>query len=363
MPLFPSVKRIAVLRANALGDLVFALPALLALKTAYPSAEVVYFGASWHSQFLDSHPGMVDKTVVIPQYPGVLREKGKEVSRSAIKSFFTWATQRHYDIAVQLHGGGRYSNGFIRRLKPKFSLGCVTPDAPSLDYSVPYFYYQSEVCRNLEVVALAGAVTDSAFPSLRSTLQDRRQAKVVIGPISSKIAVIAPAVGDIHRRWPSKYFASLADHLSQKGYAIFFTGTEPEKNIIRSILRLMSQPATDLSGMLSLNQLVGLLSLADLVVANDTGPLHLAVALNRFTIGIFSPFTAINSLPLNRRNFIPIISWDQHCPLCSSVCSRADLDSPSSSCGHQTTFLSNLRPQTVIDLVNRFSPIIAQSPV
>ena len=57
----PAVERIAVLRANRLGDLVLALPALTALRTAYPRAEITLLGAGWHPRLLDGRPGLWDR--------------------------------------------------------------------------------------------------------------------------------------------------------------------------------------------------------------------------------------------------------------------------------------------------------------
>ena len=66
-----NVSRIAVLRPNAVGDFVFALPALHALKHAYPDAELVYVGKEWYAQFLHGRPGPVDRVLVMPPVPGV----------------------------------------------------------------------------------------------------------------------------------------------------------------------------------------------------------------------------------------------------------------------------------------------------
>src|SRR5437667_7394301 len=67
----PDVHKIAVLRANAIGDLTFALPALEALCAAYPGAELVLLGQEWHARFLEGRPGPVDRVVVVPPYRGV----------------------------------------------------------------------------------------------------------------------------------------------------------------------------------------------------------------------------------------------------------------------------------------------------
>jgi hypothetical protein len=73
--LVPGVSKIAVLRANALGDYPFSVPALLALKASYPDAELVLLGAPWHERFLTGRPGPVDRVLVVPAAPGVRAEE------------------------------------------------------------------------------------------------------------------------------------------------------------------------------------------------------------------------------------------------------------------------------------------------
>src|SRR5438045_7033921 len=75
----PNIHKIAVLRSNAIGDFTFALPALEALRAAYPAAEIVLLGQEWHARFLEGRPGPVDRAVVVPPYRGVsLPDTGPE---------------------------------------------------------------------------------------------------------------------------------------------------------------------------------------------------------------------------------------------------------------------------------------------
>ena len=72
----PDIRKIAVLRANGLGDFIFALPALEALRVAYPEAEIVLLGKKWHANFLANRPGPVDRVIVVPVSKGVNEEPG-----------------------------------------------------------------------------------------------------------------------------------------------------------------------------------------------------------------------------------------------------------------------------------------------
>ena len=57
------VRKIAVFRPNAVGDFVFSLSALHALRRAYPDAELVLLGLPWHAAFLADRPGPVDRVI------------------------------------------------------------------------------------------------------------------------------------------------------------------------------------------------------------------------------------------------------------------------------------------------------------
>ena len=90
----PDVQKIAVVRANALGDFIFALPALEALRGAYPQAEIVFLGRGWHAAFLAGRPGPIDRVIVLPPTKGVsepiganLRKIGKKEEKRADMGF------------------------------------------------------------------------------------------------------------------------------------------------------------------------------------------------------------------------------------------------------------------------------------
>ena len=90
----PGVRRIAVLRANAIGDFIFTLPALEALRAAYPQAEIVLLAKKWHAAFLRGRPGPVDRVVAVPPFRMTLalftwpRQLGRQPSASIYVS--TW---------------------------------------------------------------------------------------------------------------------------------------------------------------------------------------------------------------------------------------------------------------------------------
>jgi ADP-heptose:LPS heptosyltransferase len=124
------VRKIVVLRPGAVGDFVFALPALHALKQTYPEAELVLAGKSWHRAFLQGRPGPVDRVVEVPPVPGVSAPPEATPETEAIERFVDAMRAERFDLALQMVGGGRYSNPFLLRFGAGLTAGACAPGVP-----------------------------------------------------------------------------------------------------------------------------------------------------------------------------------------------------------------------------------------
>ncbi len=337
----PAIAKIAILRANALGDFIFALPALTALRETYPQAEIVLLAREWHQAFLADRPSPIDRVVVMP--PGGIGNEGAEKQDAiALETFFQSMRQEKFDLAIQLHGGGRNSNPFTLQLGARFTIGLRTPDAPELDRWIPYIYYQPEILRYLEVVSLVGAKTTNLEPHISVTAADLEESYRVVPEGDRPLVVLHPGASDARRRWSTAKFATVGDTLSRAGAQVVVTGTFQEAELARAIVEMMQCPARDVCGRLSLNGLTGLLSRCRVVIANDTGPLHLAAAVGTATVGIYWCGNLITAGPLTRRYHRPQISWRLHCPVCG-------LDCTTRRCDHAASFVDDVPTAEVID--------------
>ena len=251
-----------------------------------------------------------------------------------------------FDVGIQLHGGGRNSNRVIDAIGARVSAGTRTPDAPNLDRSIPYEYFQPEVFRNLETVALVGARPVTFEPHLETTDADviaaRRQ---LAGDVDfddpRPLVVMHPGASDGRRRWPSVSFAQLGDALAEAGARIVLTGTGAEAALVADTAARMQEPSTNATGRLDLNGLTGLLARADVVVSNDTGPLHLAEALGRPTAGIYWCGNVINAAPSFRARHRIHMSWRLACPVCGT-------DRMQSRCDHHESFVAEVPVADVV---------------
>lgn len=339
--LLPDVRKIAVLRANALGDLLFILPALDALHHAYPDAEIVLLAHAWHAALLAARPGPVARVVVIPTIRGVNTAHDGPEDEAASAAFYAAMRRERFDLAVQMHGGGRYSNPLIARLGARVTLGLKTPDALAPDRWVPYIYYQSEVIRYLELVARVGARPTSLAPHLAVTESDRAAARAVVPPDAAPLVALHPGASDPRRRWPPEQFAAVGDTLAATGVRVVVTGTEGERDLVTAVVRGMQRPATNLCGRLTLGGLAGLLSRCAVVVANDTGPLHLAAAVGAPTVGIYWIGNLLTAGTPTRTRHRPLIAWRLACPVCGRNCITDD-------CPHRDSFVADVPMQDVL---------------
>ena len=339
-PRVEGVERIAVLRANALGDLVVALPALEALRAAYPDARITLLGREHHRALLVDRPSPVDTVVALPD--GAVGDEAETEPGLDREALLRDLARPGYDLAIQLHGGGRNSNGFLLALGARVTAGSRTPDAPQLDRWIPYEHYQWEVARYLEVVGLVGGAPVAIEPRLPVTATDRTALAAALPVLGSDpYVVVHPGATDPRRRWPVASFAGIGDALRSTGRRLVVTGTPAEAAILDDLLaRLPSD--TIRADRLPLRALLALLAGADLVVSNDTGPLHLAVAADTPTVGLFWVGNLINAGPFTRRRHRPLISFRTACPECG-------IDSAAERCSHDASFVADIPVDAAID--------------
>jgi ADP-heptose:LPS heptosyltransferase len=332
-PPIEGVERIAVLRANALGDLIVALPALEALRAAYPRAEITLFGRSHHEALLLGRPSSVDRVVVLPE--GAIGDEAGRMDPDEREHLIEDLARGRWDIAIQLHGGGRNSNRFVARLGARVTAGSRTPDAPALDRWVPYEHYQSEVARYLEVVGLVGARAVALEPRLPVVDADLRALHDALPDLDGgPYAVLHPGASDPRRRWPIDSFAAVGLELRACGRRLVVTGVASEDALVDALRTALGGDV--LAGdRLTLPALLALLAGAEVVVANDTGPLHLAMAAGAPTVGIFWIGNLVTAGPLSRRRHRPLVSWRVDCPECGADASRE-------GCTHDVSFVADV---------------------
>ena len=335
------VEKIAVLRAGGLGDFVFTLPALWALRAAYPGAELTLLGGPLQVTLLKGRDEPAQRSILVPPSTGVNGpDTGVEEDEEELERFFGRMRDERFDLALQMHGGGGFSNPFVEKLGARVTAGARAPGAPHLDRCVPYVYAQSEYMRNLEVARLVGAGVTTLEPSLPVTREDLAEADEKLPEDDRPLVALHPGAGDQRRRWPATKFASVGDSMAEAGALVAIVGVEEDRALISDVIGAMRHDALDLCGGLSLGGLVGVLSRCEVVVSNDSGPLHLAVAVGAATVGIYWGPNLVNAGPPMRARHRPAPSWRAECPVCGAGLFGDD-------CGHTESVVGDVSMEEV----------------
>jgi ADP-heptose:LPS heptosyltransferase len=340
--LVEGVHKLAVLRANAIGDYLVSLPAIEALRAAYPAAELVLLGAGWHASFLAGRPGPVDRCVPVPPTAGV-RDDRPPSPPAEVERFFARMRAERFDLAVQLQGGGRHSNPFVGRLGARVTAGSQAADAPPLDRTVPYTGDQHEIHRFLEVAGLVGATPVTLVPRLQVTEADRAEAAAALAEDDRPLVVLHPGANDPRRRWPVERLAVVGSELARKGSRLAVVGTAADQPLAERLLGTLEGDAADLAGRLGLGGLAGLLGQATLLVGNDSGPRHLAAAVGTATVAVYWGVHLGSYGPLYRARHRAPTSWRLHCPVCGVDGLKQDCRS-----SHHASFVADVTVDEVL---------------
>lgn len=343
-PRFPDVRRAAVLRGSGLGDLVQSLPAAEALAAAYPDAALTLLGTPGHLALLADRPSPYRTLLALPARPGV--QAGVE-DPAATAAFLAHARAQRYDLAVQLHGGGRNANPFLLGLGARHTVGSRTEDAPELERWRPFLHLQHEVLRGLEVVALAGAEPVGLEPRIHLRPAEQEQQDAALG--GPPTVVVHPGASDPRRHWPVERFAAVVGALVADGVRVSVVGDAGEAGLAEALLAAVDDPdrrVRSLVGEQDLGALVGTLASADVVLANDSGPRHVAAAVGTRTVGVYWVGNVVTAAPLGRSRHRVQVGFTTHCPVCGR-----DLTEPgwtAERCGHDPSIVADVDPGRVL---------------
>lgn len=346
------IRKIAILRANALGDFIVTLPALKAIRSSYPDSEIILLGKQWHKHFLIPGRTPVDRVIIVPVKKGIRTEANKNEDESEVKDFLLQMKKEQFDIVLNFQGNGMSANPFIKQFGAKLTAGAASKEAEKLDYFIDYYYYQSEVIRYLEVAKLIKATTTDLEPEVNVLAEDEEEISEFFSSLKKPYVVLHPVAIDIRRMWPPENFGKLADELKQRNLEVVFTGAPEDRTMVSGIIKKMTHKAINACGNFSLGGLAALLSHASVMIASDTGPLHLGRAVNTPTIGFYWAPNLINWGPVTRSNHHPIISWNMHCPICGIVPNDPYPFEPlTANCDHSVSFVQDISVQYVLQVL------------
>ncbi len=287
-----SVSRIAIFQALNLGDLLCATPALRAIRHHFSAAEIVLIGRPWARELVSRLPA-IDRVIPFPGHPGI--------AESPEHSGETQVIWPPFDVAIQMHGSGIESNGFVASLGATRSLGYGAANDDRLTIVREWLEEEPEPVRWLRLISALGVRADGIHLDFPITRDEQKQATTLIGPPDERPVIgLHAGASDPARRWPPAAFAALADQLmSQVNARIVLTGVESERALTAQVRSAMDVPAKDLAGQTTLGQFGAVIAALDLLVTNDTGASHIAAAMGTPSVVLFGPTDPRRWAPLD----------------------------------------------------------------
>jgi ADP-heptose:LPS heptosyltransferase len=280
------VKKIGIFRALQLGDMLCAIPAIRALRQAYPHAQIILLGLPWAKSFTDRFDHYLDGFIHFPGYPG-LPEQGFDVK--LFHQFVGQMQEQKFDLLLQMQGNGSLVNPMMELFGAKYVAGFKAEGhyAPDTDLFMDYPDHGSEIERHLSLIAHLGIEplgTELEFPILETDLEELHELAL---PIEIRRYVcIHPGSRGSWRQWPTSYFAALADYCIEQGYQAVITGTKDETEIVDSVISQMKNTPINTAGKTSLGAVGALIKDAALLISNCTGVSHIAAAFKTPSIVI-----------------------------------------------------------------------------
>jgi heptosyltransferase-2 len=273
---------------NWIGDCLLAVPAIRSLQHSDPEAEIWITAKDWVKDLFLRYP-FVKGTVSLPppggglrglgRFAGTLREQGFDTALLLTNSF---GSALPFALARIRNRWGYSSDGRRPLLTRSIRLGGEEHPAHQV------YYY-------LNLVSAMGA--PPLPPSLDFPLHEDEitwaAAFLSQQGLSLKDTLVVLNPGGYYgsaKRWPAASFGALAARLqADKGAQIVIVGTQHESPLAESISNVLSVPPMILTGRTTLRQLAAVISRADLMVTNDSGPMHLANALQVPVVALFGP--------------------------------------------------------------------------
>jgi ADP-heptose:LPS heptosyltransferase len=266
---------ILVLRALGIGDLCAGVPALRALRRAFPTERLVLAAPQWLAP-LAALTGSVDDLAVVPSLETEIP-----------------AVEREPRIAVNLHGKGPRSHRLLQAAHPGRLLAFACPEAEFSD-GPQFAEREHEVARWCRLLTWYGLAADPD-PAELALLEPAAP------PAVKGATVVHPGAKAPARRWPAERFATVARALVADGHDVVVTGSAEDVEPAARIAE--GSGARSLAGTTDVGELAALIAAARLVICGDTGVAHLASAYAVPSVLLFGPMDpALWGPPPRRRH-------------------------------------------------------------
>ena len=315
-------------RLDQMGDLLMTTPAIRALKAAHPGRRVT----------LLTSPGAAEAARHIPEVDAVISHaaswmKAAPASAEAELALVEELRARQFDAAVifTVFSQSPLPAAQLCRLAGiplrlahcrENPYGLLSDWLPETE---PQTGVRHEVQRQLDLVAAVGARAGPVGLSFQVPGVARtRVAELLarLGADRDRLVVVHPGASAPSRRYPPEHYAAAARGLVEElGADVVFSGGPGEVPLVEQIRRGMGAASFSLAGQLNLAELAALVELSRLLVSNNTGPAHLAAAVQTPVVDLYA-LTNPQHTPWGVAS--RVLSYDVACRNCfKSVCPQA----------------------------------------
>jgi lipopolysaccharide heptosyltransferase I len=332
-------RRILLIKMSAMGDVIHSLPVLHKLRRRYPAARIDWLLRPEFAELVRGHPA-------ISNILTLARDDEAPWRLSELASGLRLAPTLRaagYDLVIDLQGqlrtallarstGSPVRIGFDRPRPEVWAASARTlPDEArrhawqgaregawlAYTHRIPIPTLDAHaVDRYLRLGALLGL--DDAPPDFSFPIPAEAEARIDAllrerGAASSRLMLMAPGTVWETKHWRSEGFAAVARHFLRREFAVVLTGSGRERAVCAEVAA--AAPGTiDLSGATTLSELAAMIRRAALYVTNDSGPMHLAVALARPVVSVFGPTDPLWVGPYRRND--AVLQADLPCVPC-----------------------------------------------
>ncbi|MFW2566568.1 lipopolysaccharide heptosyltransferase I [Aliarcobacter butzleri] len=279
------MKRIAIIKLSAMGDIIHAMVALQYIKKQYPNLKIDWFVESAFAGVLENNPDINE--IIKLDLKSIKKDKKEIINQiKLIKKY----KKNSYDLVIDAQGliKSAIVSFFLGKNRVGFSKNSTREKLASFFYTkkVDIAYDKNAIERNVKVLsqALNFEITKDDILNKKPFLFYKNENEVIYEYLSKDKKNVLFVIG---ASWPSKMyskekFAKIINNLDEN--CLITWGNEAEKDVADFIVNISKAKVLP---KLDLNSLKAIMSKVDLVIGNDTGPTHMAWALNIPSITLF----------------------------------------------------------------------------
>ena len=275
---------ILISRTDRLGDLVLALPFVETMKRRYPDCRIDVLASLYASPILEYNPGI--DGIVRVQNDQMLADKLYKkdllyrIRKGEYKAVVALYPERHIchlfyqaGIPIRLGTAGRFHSVL-------FNAHLFHSRKKNVKHEFQY---------NLDFLDFFNEGETVTTPKVYLQEKEMAYARRILSEagVAGKTVVLHPGSGGSAERWPLEMFVRLHDELQRQGIAVVISGSESEGEQIQAVSEQLKIPVKKITGLTDLRTLAAVLAEATVVVANSTGPLHLATAVGTRVVGLY----------------------------------------------------------------------------